>query len=979
MSNSLYGSSILERTEIDHWLTFSLGPLSCAAEVQSSVTYLDTVLQPATFLAGDSVSVADYEVCGRLAASPAWLWMVEQGKAPSSVTRWFNMMTSRPEVKSVLDSVPQESRAKPMSPDNSVKEKKEESAGGKFVELPGAKMGEVCVRFPPEASGYLHVGHAKAALLNYYYKESFKGTLVMRFDDTNPAKEKEEYEHVILDDIKMLQVKYDHFSRTSDHFETILLYCEKLIKAGKAYVDDTDAETMKAERDQLKDSSNRGNSVEKNMKMWEEMKKGSESGTKCCVRAKIDMKSNNGCMRDPTIYRCKPEPHPATGTKYKVYPTYDFACPIVDSVEGVTHALRTTEYMDRDEQFHWFIDSLGLRKPHIYAYSRLNLTNTVMSKRKLTHLVDNGAVDGWDDPRMPTVRGIMRRGLTVEALKQFIISQGSSRSVNYMEWDKIWAFNKKLLDPVVARHTTVDLAYSVPVLIKGQKLESRKAARHPKNPDVGEKNVWTGPRVLIDGADAEQLKENENATFINWGNLMIKKVNKKDGKVESVEAEDNTGDANFKKTLKVTWLCDDEDNSPKTPAVLVYYDHIISKPILDKDDDFKNYVNKDSKYEIEMLGDPELKSLRKGDMVQVQRRGYFICDVEYKPYNPAVGRARPCVLICIPDGSVDSYGPPGKKATPAPAPEKGKKAGAAAGAKKQAKVQSAPAATATNQAGDLNSAITAQGDLVRKLKGDKAAKAEIDEAVKKLLALKADFKAATGSDWKPGAAPAPAKAASPGAGGGGSAGDINNALVAQGDLVRKMKADKAAKPEIDEAVKKLLALKADYKAATGQDWKPGATPPATKASSPPASGGAAADINTAITAQGDIVRKLKTDKADKAAIDGAVKKLLALKADYKAATGQDWKPGAAPAPAKAASPAGGSAADINTAIGAQGDAVRKLKADKAAKADVDEAVKKLLALKADFKAATGSDWKPGMTVPSAAPAPAASDSGMCSH
>merc|ERR1740129_269507 len=366
-------------------------------------------------------------------------------------------------------------------------------------------------------------------------------------------------------------------------------------------------------------------------------------------------------------------------------------------------------------------------------------------------------------------------------------------------------------------------------------------------------------------------------------------------------------------------------------------------------------------------------SLRKGDMVQVQRRGYFICDVEYKPYNSAVGRARPCVLICIPDGSVDSYGPPGKKA--APAPEKGKKAGAAAGAKKQAKVQSAPAATATNQAGDLNSAITAQGDLVRKLKGDKAAKAEIDEAVKKLLALKADFKAATGSDWKPGAAPAPAKAASPGAGGGGSAGDINTALVAQGDLVRKMKADKAAKPEIDEAVKKLLALKADYKAATGQDWKPGTTPPATKASSPPASGGAAADINTAITAQGDIVRKLKTDKADKAAIDGAVKKLLALKADYKAATGQDWKPGAAPAPAKAASPAGGSAADINTAIGAQGDAVRKLKADKAAKADVDEAVKKLLALKADFKAATGSDWKPGMTVPSAAPAPAASDSG----
>ena len=988
MSNSLYGSSILERTEIDHWLTFSLGPLSCAAEVNSTVTYLETVLQPATFLVGDSVTVADYEVCGRLAGSPAWLWMVEQNKAPSSVSRWFTMMTGRPEVRSVLDSVPQESRAKPMSPDTSAKEKKEESAGGKFVELPGAKMGEVCVRFPPEASGYLHVGHAKAALLNYYYKESFKGALVMRFDDTNPAKEKEEYEHVILDDIKMLQVKYDHFSRTSDHFETILLYCEKLLKNGKAYVDDTDAETMKSEREQLKDSRNRGNSVEQNIKMWEEMKKGSESGTKCAVRAKIDMKSNNGCMRDPTIYRCKPEPHPATGNKYKVYPTYDFACPIVDSVEGVTHALRTTEYMDRDEQFHWFIDNLGLRKPHIYAYSRLNLTNTVMSKRKLTWLVDTGAVDGWDDPRMPTVRGIMRRGLTVEALKQFIIAQGSSRSVNYMEWDKIWAFNKKVLDPVVARHTTVDLNYNVPVLLKGQKLESRIAARHPKNPDVGEKHVWTGSRILIDGADAEQLKENENATFINWGNLMIKKVNKKDGKVESVEAEDNTGDTNFKKTLKVTWLCDDEDNSPKTPAVLVYYDHIISKPILDKDDDFKNFVNKNSKYEVEMLGDPELKTLKKGDMIQVQRRGYFVCDVEYRPYNSVVGRARPCVLICIPDGSVDSYGPPGKKAAPAPVPEKGKKGGGAATSKKQAKVEIA--AAPTSNSGDLNAAITAQGDLVRKLKADNAAKVDVEEAVKKLLSLKADYKAAMGQDWKPGAAPAPSQAELPplpptssaSSANSGNSVDINSAIVAQGDLVRKLKADKAAKSEIDEAVKKLLGLKAEYKATTGQDWKPGSAPTATK-SPPPVSGGSTADINSAITAQGDLVRKLKTDKASKADIDEAVKKLLALKASYKTATGQDWKPGAAPPQPKAASPAAGggeSAGDINTSIVAQGDAVRKLKADKAAKADIDEAVKKLLALKADYKAATGSEWKPGTTVPSAAPSQAVSSgSGKCSH
>jgi len=921
------------------------------------------VLQPATWLVGDTVSIADYEVFGSLANSSTWLWVVSQSQAPASLLRWFKMMSARPEVSSVMSTIPEESKAKAAAPQSKAKEKKDESAGGKFVELPGAKMGEVVVRFPPEASGYLHVGHAKAALLNNYYKESFQGKLIMRFDDTNPAKEKEEYEEVILEDLKMLQVRYDYFSRTSDHFETILKYCDKLLKEGKAYVDDTDAETMKTERDAMTKSKNWNNSPEKNIAMWEEMKKGSEAGTKCAVRAKINMESPNGCLRDPTIYRCKPEPHPSTGTKYKVYPTYDFACPIVDSVEGVTHALRTTEYMDRDDQFNWFIDALGLRKPHIWAYARLNLTNTVMSKRKLTWLVDEGAVDGWDDPRLPTVRGVIRRGLTVEALKQFIIAQGSSRSVVFMEWDKIWAFNKKVLDPIVARHTTVDKVYNVPVLVAGAKVSSHMSAKHPKNPDVGEKTVWTGPRLIIDGADAEQLKEGENATFINWGNIMIKKVNKKDGKVISVDAEPNTDNKDFKKTLKVTWLCDDQEKSPSTPAILVYYDHIISKAILDKDDDFKKFVEPTSKHEFEMLGDPELKSLKKGDMIQVQRRGYFICDVEYRPYNPCVGRARPVVLISIPDGSAGGYGAPGK-AQPAKGPEKktpgkeGKKGGAPTPAK-QGKAASPPAGAASGD--KLNASVTAQGELVRKLKADKAGKPEIDEAVKKLLALKAEFKAATGQDWKPGMTVAKAAPAA-----GGSAEAIGAATAAQGDLVRKLKTEKAAKPEIDEAVKKLLALKADYKAATGSDWKPGAAPaPAADA----AAGGSAEAINAATAAQGDLVRKLKAEKAAKPAIDEAVKKLLALKAEYKAATGSDWKPGAAPAPAAAAAPTGGTGDAISTATAAQGDLVRKLKAEKAAKPEIDAAVKKLLALKADYKAATGSDWKPRAT-PAAAAAPA---------
>ena len=969
----LYGAGILQKTEVDHWLSFCLGPLSCNSELIKGFQYLDTVLKPATFLVGSGATIADYCVFGSLVQIPHWLWLVEKNEAAPNLLRWFKMMQARPECASVLEDLPTEGRVAAAPMQDPGKEKKEESSGGKFIDLPGAEKGKLIVRFPPEASGYLHVGHAKAALLNYHYKESFEGKLIMRFDDTNPAKEKEEYEEVILEDLKLLQVKYDHFSRTSDHFETILGYCDKLLKDGKAYVDDTDAETMKAERDAKTESKNRNNSVDKNMKMWEEMKKGSDMGRKCAVRAKIDMQSPNGCLRDPTIYRCKPEPHPATGTKYKVYPTYDFACPVVDSVEGVTHALRTTEYMDRDDQFYWFIDALGLRKPYIWAYARLNLTNTVMSKRKLTWLVDTGVVDGWNDPRLPTVRGVLRRGLTVEALQQFIIAQGSSRSVVFMEWDKIWAFNKKVLDPVVPRHTTVDMTYRVPVHVSGVKPTSHSSPRHPKNPEVGEKTVWTGPNLTIDGVDAEQLKEGENATFINWGNLAIKKVHKSNGKVTSVDAEDNTSNKDFKKTLKLTWLCEDDKNSPFTPAVLIYYDHIISKPILDKDDDFKNFVNPKSKHEIQMLGDPELRNLKKGDMVQIQRRGYFICDLEYQPYNQSVGRSRPVVLIAIPDGTPSSYGAPGKS-EPAPAPVKSK---GKAAPKSAVKIVTPVAAPAANDGNNLSADVEAQGEKVRKLKADKADKSAVDEAVKVLLDLKAKYKASTGKDWKPDAGKSvekPSKKSAPGPVGSAalasssvSQAELNSKLEAQGEIVRKLKADKAAKPEVDAAVKILLQLKADFKSSTGQDWKLGITLPASAVPSTavPSSAGGSAELNSKLEAQGELVRKLKAEKAGKPDIDAAVKVLLQLKADFKTVTGQDWKLGikipASATPAPASAPAAEGSGDLDSKIRAQGDLVRKLKSEKADKNTVTEAVQTLLSLKQEFKTATGQEWKPDST------------------
>ena len=319
---------------------------------------------------------------------------------------------------------------------------------GKFFGLDGATEGNVVTRFPPEASGYLHIGHAKAAMLNNHFARSYKGKLIMRFDDTNPAKENAEFEKVILQDLKLLGIQYDMFSHTSDHFDKMLQLMEKMIKDGKAYVDMTPAEELAQQRLAMQKSRFRDQSVEENLRLWEEMKNGTDTGVKCIVRAKIDYASTNGAMRDPTMYRCKPEEHVRTGTKYKVYPTYDFACPIVDSIEGVTHALRTTEYHDRDEQYAWVCKALGIREPMIKDFSRLNMVYTVMSKRQLTKFVERGLVDGWSDPRFPTVRGMLRRGMTVEGLTSFILAMGSSRSNAQMEWDKIWATNKKVIDPV---------------------------------------------------------------------------------------------------------------------------------------------------------------------------------------------------------------------------------------------------------------------------------------------------------------------------------------------------------------------------------------------------------------------------------------------------------------------------------------------------------------------------------------------------
>ncbi|XP_042340094.1 bifunctional glutamate/proline--tRNA ligase isoform X2 [Plectropomus leopardus] len=944
----LYGANMMEQTEVDHWLEFSARRLCGQPGLTVALGELDKALSLRTFLVGRALTLADLSVWAALKGHGEW---PSQGKSFSHVNRWFYFLSTQVPFTAVGNKYA--SKKAPMSKSNS-DEKKQDV--GKFVDLPGAEMGKVVVRFPPEASGYLHIGHAKAALLNQHYQVTFKGKLIMRFDDTNPEKEKEDFEKVILEDVAMLQIHPDQFTYTSDHFPTIMRFGEQMLTEGKAYIDNTPPEQMKQEREQRAESKCRNNTMEQNMKMWEEMKAGTEFGQSCCMRAKIDMNSNNGCLRDPTLYRCKNAPHPRTGTTYKVYPTYDFACPIVDSLEGVTHALRTTEYHDRDEQFYWIIDALRLRKPYIWEYSRLNLNNTVLSKRKLTWFVDQGYVDGWDDPRFPTVRGVLRRGMTVEGLKQFIAAQGGSRSVVNMEWDKIWAFNKKVIDPVAPRYTALSSSYVVPVTVSEAKEEVKEVAKHPKNADVGMKKVWYGPRVLVEGADAETFSEGEMVTFINWGNLIITKINKgADGKVVSMEARLNLENTDYKKTTKITWLAE-TNSSPLLPTICINYQPLITKAVITKDDDFKEYINNNSKLEEKMLGDPCLKNLKKGDIIQLQRRGFYVCDQPYEPVSPNSCKESPCILLYIPDGHTKEMPTAGSKDK-----SKSQASNNTPAASVKAAPASAPAPASISDA-DLFSSIVAQGEAVRDLKTAKAPKDEVDKAVQQLLSLKAQFKQQTGKDYKPGMAP-PTSTPAPPTTQADSASCPYTLVAQQGELVRKLKAEKAPKDQVDAAVKQLLALKAEYKQATGQEYKPGAAPVQNSPSPAPAATG----LYEKVADQGELVRKLKAEKAPKDQVDAAVKQLLALKAEYKQQTGQDYKPGqqapASQAQTQSSSPSTQSsssplAEELFSKVAQQGELVRKLKSEKAPKEQVDEAVKSLLDLKSKYKTLTGQDYKP---------------------
>jgi len=518
--------------------------------------------------------------------------------------------------------------------------------------LPNARMGEVCTRFPPEPSGYLHIGHAKAALLNNHYAREYKGRLILRFDDTNPSKEKMEFEESIIKDLATLQIMPDFVSHTSDHFDKLQEMMEEVIKKGLAYCDDTDVEQMRDERDKGVLSSCRDQSVEDSLKIWQEMLKGSKDGLRYCVRGRMDMKNKNKCLRDPVFYRCKTDiPHHRHGTKYKAYPTYDFACPVVDALEGVTHALRTIEYKDRDDMYKWVQDATDVRTVELVEFSKTQFTHTVLSKRKLAWFVDNGLVAGWDDPRFPTIRGIVRRGLTVEALQEFVMTQGMSKATNLMEWDKIWAINKQKIDFVVPRFSAVNEEDAVLLKLRDgpAEPEAKLDKLHPKNDELGSRLIITAKDVYLEGEDAQVSVDGEQVTLLHWGNVYLDKVTKNSsGKVTEIEGHLNLEGSVKDTKRKIHWVPALPDQL--TPCILRELDHIVTKPKIEDDDKIEDLVNPTSIVDSPALGDPLLKTLSPGDKLQVERRGYFIVD------EAAFPPGKPMVLIKIPDGKATNTG-----------------------------------------------------------------------------------------------------------------------------------------------------------------------------------------------------------------------------------------------------------------------------------------------------------------------------------
>jgi glutamyl-tRNA synthetase len=452
---------------------------------------------------------------------------------------------------------------------------------------------KIVTRMPPEPSFCLHIGHAKAAFINYVIARKYHGKLIIRMDDTNPNNESIEYEDAILEDLKRINIEYDLLSHTSDYFAQIQDYAEYLIKNDLAYVDNLDQDTISSNREKCIESPNRNISVENNLILWDEMKNSTRKDS--CVRIKINMRHSNSTCRDPSIIRHIDTPHYRTKNQFKLYPTYDFACPIVDSLEGVTHVFRSTEFSDRDLQYNIILDNLKLRKPLLFSYGKVNIEGSVLSKRKIKELIQKRQISNWDDPRLLTIRGVFNKGLHINALYDFISELGFSKSTVNMTEETLWNINRKHIDKLSTRYTVLSKDNAVSYNVR-DKIDEMIVTipKFVKNNALGKRLVYYSNNILID--ERQIFKNYEEITLMNWGNAFIDS----DNIMISLHL-----DGDFKLTEKKVLWVDDTNN---VDVIITTYHGIFNDPTVE-----------------EYYGEYDMLNLKKGDYVQLLRMNYYIC------------------------------------------------------------------------------------------------------------------------------------------------------------------------------------------------------------------------------------------------------------------------------------------------------------------------------------------------------------------
>jgi glutaminyl-tRNA synthetase len=516
-------------------------------------------------------------------------------------------------------------------------------------DLESGKRDKVVTRFPPEPNGYLHIGHAKSIIINFGLADEFGGKTNLRFDDTNPLKEDQEFVDAIKEDVAWLGFEWDGLFFASDYFDEMYDRAVLLIKKGLAYVDDLSADEIREYRGTLsepgKDSPYRNRSIEENLDLFERMKNGEFANGEKVLRAKIDMASPNINLRDPVIYRIAHATHHNTGDKWCIYPMYAFAHPLEDAIEGVTHSLCTTEFEDQRPLYDWVVRECEMEAtPQQIEFGRLNLTNTVMSKRKLKQLVEEKYVDGWDDPRLPTISGLRRRGFTPEAIREFVKAAGVSKGYSTVDAQMLEHFVREDLKLKAPR--TMGVLRPLKVVITNYpegEVEWLDAEINPENPEMGMRKIPFSREIYVEQDD---FMENPPAKYFRLfpGNEVRLKhayfikceevIKDENGEVVELrctydpETKSGTGFTGRKVKGTLHWV----DATHAIPAEFRLYEPLILDEVEADETENKSFLDQVNEKSLEILNgfiEPNMKDVKPQEKFQFFRHGYFNVDPKH--------------------------------------------------------------------------------------------------------------------------------------------------------------------------------------------------------------------------------------------------------------------------------------------------------------------------------------------------------------